>query len=80
LGNEDFSNIKMKFYPNPATTSITFPQEISGLEIYNITGKKVKYFENTITTFNIESIEKGMYLLKGKTAEGKIINEKLIKN
>jgi len=80
LGTEELKKeLKIKFSPNPVTSSITFSQAISSLEIYDISGKKMKFFGNTSTTFNVETLEKGMYLLKGKTADGKNITEKMIK-
>ncbi len=71
---------KTTFSPNPTASNITFAQEIKTLEIFDITGKKVKSFENTNTVFDVADLEKGIYLLKGKTVEDYNINEKLIKN
>lgn len=80
LSNQEFSNTKTIFSPNPTTSQITFSQEVSNLEIFDITGKKVKTFENSTTTYNVDNLEKGIYLLKGKNNEGIIFNEKLVKN
>ena len=71
---------KITFSPNPTTSNITFTQEINSLEVFDLTGKKIKSFENTNTTFDVSGLEKGMYLLKGKTVNGDEFNEKLIKN
>ncbi len=79
LGTSDFSSIKLKYSPNPTNSNIIFSQVIEVLEIYDITGKKVKSFENATTTFDVSGLEKGIYLLKGKTIEGSEFNEKLIK-
>jgi len=70
---------KITFSPNPTTSSITFSQELKNLDIFDITGKKIKTFENATTTFDVSGLEKGIYLLKGKTIEGSEFNEKLIK-
>lgn len=70
---------KISFSPNPTTSNISFTQEIENLEIFDLTGKKVKSFGNTNTVFDVADLEKGIYLLKGKTIEGSEFNEKLIK-
>ncbi len=81
LAINDFnSKSTTTFSPNPTTSNITFSQEIKNLEIFDITGKKIKYFENMNTVFDVANLEKGIYLLKGKTVGGNSINEKLIKN
>ncbi len=81
LSTNNFSNNhKTTFSPNPATSTITFAEEISNLEVFDITSKKVKSFGSAAATFNVEDLEKGIYILKGKTTEGNFINEKLIKN
>jgi hypothetical protein len=80
LNTIDFAtNNTLKFYPNPTTSSITFAEEINTLEVFDIFGKKVKSFNNPSTSFDVSALEKGVYILKGKTQEGKSINEKLIK-
>ena len=79
LLNESFIENKPTFYPNPTTSQINFSEEISELEVYDVTGKKVKSFENANTTFNIDSLENGIYVLKGKTSSQNIFTEKLVK-
>lgn len=78
LGIDNQEVSKLSFHPNPTSANITFTQEIENLEIFDITGKKVKYFENSNTVFNVADLEKGVYLLKGKTKEGNLFNQKLI--
>lgn len=70
---------KPTFFPNPTTSNITFSKEINSLEIVDITGKKVKSFENVNVVFDVSNLETGIYILKGKTIEGDIFNEKLVK-
>ncbi len=67
------------FSPNPTNATIIFSTEISNLEVYDAMGKKVKYFENTNSEFDMSSLENGIYFLKIKTDNG-IINQKFIKN
>ena len=77
--NQNSLQPNISFSPNPTTSNITFSQEIEDLEIFDLTGKKIKSFENATTTFDVSGLEKGIYLLKGKTIEGSEFNEKLIK-
>ena len=70
---------KTSFSPNPSTSIITFSQEITDLEIYDIMGKKIKSYEKTVNTFDVADLQQGIYLLKGKTSDGNSFNEKLIK-
>lgn len=80
LSNTNFQQKNnITFSPNPTNSQITFEQEVSGLEIFDISGKKVKSFQNTNTIFDVSDLEKGIYFLKGKTVEGNEFNEKLIK-
>jgi hypothetical protein len=80
LSNIDFAiNNKIHFYPNQAKSQINFSQEIKTLEVSDITGKKVKSFYIPSTIFDVSTLEKGVYILKGNTKEGININEKMIK-
>ena len=79
LSNQSHAIQKPTFSPNPTTSQITFSQEISNLEVFDVTGKKVKSFQNTNTTFDVSDLQKGIYFLKGKTVKGNEFNEKLIK-
>jgi hypothetical protein len=80
LGTNQFSlNNSVKFSPNPTQSQINFAQEINTLEVFDITGKKVKSFQNPSTNYDVASLQKGVYILKGKTTDGKSINKKLVK-
>ena len=79
LSTQSFTSQKITFSPNPTTSQINFSEEISELEVYDVAGKKVKWFENANTTFNVEDLEKGIYFLKGKTSAQHIFTEKLVK-
>lgn len=80
LGANDFSlDTNVKFYPNPTKSQINFSQEINSLEVFDIAGRKVKSFQKPNATYDVSTLEKGIYILKGATAVGNSINEKLIK-
>jgi len=69
-----------KFYPNPATTLITFEfqkgKEFSyNLQIYNFLGKKVFEIKNTSATnqVNLNDFDRGVYIFQLRDSKGKII-------
>lgn len=74
-----FNHSNVAFYPNPTTSKINFTQDISNLEVFDTSGKKVKSFVNANTSFDVSDLNKGVYLIKGLTAEGLQVNQKLIK-
>lgn len=80
LSTNHFSvNNAVKFYPNPTQSQINFTQEINTLDVFDFAGKKIKSFHNPSTTYDVTSLHKGGYILKGTTTDGKSINEKLVK-
>jgi len=70
----------VKFYPNPATTSITF-EFIKGtgkdynLLIYNSLGKKVLEVKNLSITnpVNLNDLNRGVYIFQLRDNSGKIV-------
>jgi hypothetical protein len=80
LGTNHFdAYTPVKFYPNPTLSEINFSQEINTLEVFDIVGKKVKSFQNPSTNYDVASLQKGVYIIKGTTTDGKSVNEKLVK-
>jgi hypothetical protein len=79
LSTSSFNKHNFTIYPNPTQSQINFSQEINTLEVFDIAGKKVKSFQNPSTTYDVASLQKGVYILKGTTTDGKSINEKLVK-
>lgn len=77
--NSFLTNNALSFYPNPAQSQINFSQEINNLEVFDIAGRKVKTFQNSSNSFDVSNLVKGVYLLKGKTAEGKNSSQKMVK-
>ena len=68
--NNIFSNEDIKVYPNPATNYIIVEGNgIRRMDIYDISGKRLMTQRND-GYMNIESLEKGMYLLKVETENG----------
>lgn len=64
--NDIFSS-KISIYPNPANDfiSVSTSETITGMEIYNLIGKKVVSSANTKNnTINVSNLAKGVYVLK----------------
>ena len=73
--------VKLKFYPNPATTVINFeftkpnPETTYTLQVYSFIGKKVS--EITITnnraTLSLDNYFRGVYVFQLRDKTGKIV-------
>jgi hypothetical protein len=73
----------LKTYPNPTNGSdiLSINTSISKVEIFNITGAKVKSFENvTNGKLDISSLENGVYFLMGNDVNDEKYSGKIIKN
>jgi hypothetical protein len=71
----------VKFYPNPATSIITFDfqrgyDKSMNLQIFNFIGKKVQEIniESPKTTVNLNDFYRGMYIFQLKDKNGKVID------
>jgi hypothetical protein len=72
----------LKFYPNPASSFITFDlQQVTdksalNLQIYNFIGKKVQEINNITpkTTVNLNEFIRGVYIFQLKDKSGKIVD------
>lgn len=78
---ENPNAIIVKFYPNPATSFITFDfkqgyDKSYNLQIYNFIGKKVEEVTNVTpkTTVNLTDFYRGMYIFQLKDKNGKVID------
>lgn len=79
LGVDDLEqNNSITLYPNPATSSVTIDSKLSSLtkvEVYSVVGSKM--LETTATTFNVEHLSSGMYLVKLYTGNA-VVTKKFI--
>jgi hypothetical protein len=71
----------VKFYPNPATSIITFDfqqgyDKSYNLQIYNFIGKKVQEITNITpkTTVNLNDFYRGIYIFQLKDKTGKVVD------
>ncbi|MFP4663567.1 MAG: T9SS type A sorting domain-containing protein [Bacteroidales bacterium] len=78
VGNQDIVTAKMEIFPNP-TTGIVNTNNIDEISIYNAIGQEVYHNAtlNSKETINLEHLEKGIYIMQAKNANG-TRSEKLI--
>ena len=79
LANEEFEKNKINIYPNPVK-EIIYLSNITGTEyeIFDILGKSITKGKINESQINVNSLSKGIYILKVKKEE-KIFNQKFIK-
>ena len=72
----------LSVFPNPTNKGFYLSQNVSSIEIYNVTGQLIKTYHNQIlanTEIGIEFLTNGVYFLKIKTEDGFVETKKLIK-
>jgi len=81
LSINEFELNNIKLYPNPASNNITIDSKtkIDSVEIFDALGKSVLVFNESLSTYSINSLNSGLYFVK-INGEGKEITKKLIKN
>jgi len=77
---QDVADRIVKFYPNPATSFITFDLQKSNekgydIQVYNFLGKVVYEQKNISprTTINLNDYNRGVYIYQLRERDGKII-------
>jgi hypothetical protein len=70
----------ISLFPNPVQDIITFSEAIKGLDVYDLSGKKVKSFDKNSTFFEVNGLQKGTYVLKGKSEKNILFTKKILKN
>jgi Secretion system C-terminal sorting domain len=74
-------NNSFNIYPNPTNNilHIDSKNKIENITISDMTGKKMRYFQNIVNNeISMEALQKGIYLLECKTRNGNF-NTKIIK-
>ncbi|WP_405575346.1 alpha-amylase family glycosyl hydrolase [Winogradskyella sp. Asnod2-B02-A] len=69
-------------YPNPTNSSFSVNVNVSNIEVYDLTGKLVKSFKGDFTrtdTFDISTLNSGIYMVKVQNNDNRILTSKLIK-
>jgi len=72
LSVDDFENLNsLSIYPNPVQDKLNIenPEQINldQVDVFNMTGKKVKSFSSFDDAINLESLEQGIYFVKVKS-------------
>ena len=80
LNVNDLNSNEFSIHPNPVkeTLNINIDQNISNIEIYSMTGQKIKQFKQ-ISNSNVSDLNKGTYLLKVTAENGEVFTKKFIK-
>jgi len=65
--------------PNPADHSFTLNVKAISTDIYSLSGKCVKQFPMGVSTFDVSSLERGVYFVKAQEANGNVLVEQLVK-
>ncbi|OED45014.1 hypothetical protein AB832_01620 [Flavobacteriaceae bacterium (ex Bugula neritina AB1)] len=79
LSIEEFSNPTITFYPNPLINQINFEKDIKSIKVYNIAGKKVFEGKGSKRSFDLSSLNSGLYLLQIENLNTQISVQKIIK-
>lgn len=79
LSTENFESLKINIYPNPVKDILNIQNSQKyDFEIYNMLGKLVLKGDNIENQINVNTLAKGIYILKLINDE-KIFNQKFIK-
>lgn len=82
LNVQDESFLGFSLYPNPTQTTFNINMNVSNVEIYDLTGKLVKSFNGEFTlvnSFDISTLNSGMYMVKVQNENNQMLTTKLIK-
>ncbi|WP_374331056.1 T9SS type A sorting domain-containing protein [Soonwooa sp.] len=83
LAVKDVAQTKVTIYPNPTSDFINIKLEekenLNQLEIFDLSGKLIKTYENPTKSISVKDLSKGSYLIKLYFGN-QIITQKIIKN
>ncbi|MEO9076149.1 MAG: T9SS type A sorting domain-containing protein, partial [Gelidibacter sp.] len=83
LSTDSFEGVSgFTIYPNPANTTFKINKEVTALDIYDLTGKRIKAFKGTFApsdNFDISDLNQSIYLIKITNRNGHVSTTKLIK-
>ena len=82
LSIDEDALLGFSLYPNPTTTSFSVTTNVSDIEIYDLTGKLVKSFKgdfNRMDSFDISSLNTGIYIVKVENNNNQVKTTKLVK-
>jgi len=83
LATDDFeSNLDVTVYPNPVKNTFSINKNVSGLKLFDLTGKLVKEFKGNFykgKSFDISNLSRSLYILKITNNSGQQKATKLVK-
>lgn len=83
LGNDDYNALaNVSLYPNPTSSTFSIKGQVYKVEVYSITGQRVKLYENITSEdyqFDINDLNSGIYLVKAFDGNNNSSTMKLIK-
>ena len=83
LSNTDYSALaNVSLYPNPTSGSFSIKGQVYRVEVYAITGQRVKLYENITSEdyqFDINDLNSGIYMVKAYDGNNNSSTMKLIK-
>jgi len=79
-----FRKNDLLLFPNPISNELTISDmdnnDIERIDIYDMTGKLIKKYDGNTTVIDVSNLNTGNYIIKVYTAEGGVIDRKIIKN
>ncbi|HUH27663.1 alpha-amylase family glycosyl hydrolase [Gelidibacter sp.] len=83
LSMENFENVSdFAIFPNPVNNTFKVNKEVRLLDIYDLTGKRIKSFKGDFTptdSFDVSDLNQSIYLIKIENKNGHVLTTKLIK-
>ena len=77
--NLDSSNKAISLYPNPVKSVLNMSEEVSNIKITDLSGRTVKQIPASAKTIDVETLEKGTYIITATTKAGNTVTKKLVK-
>lgn len=78
LAVDNSATSKMTVYPNPTSDFLNFNTKVSGVQIFDVSGKRASDVEVVNNKANVRNLPKGIYIVKFETSKG-IQTQKFIK-
>ncbi|WP_299102166.1 alpha-amylase family glycosyl hydrolase [uncultured Winogradskyella sp.] len=83
LSIDDEAFYGFSIFPNPSENAFSINANISNVEIYDLTGKLVKSYNGDFTktdSFDISSLNSGIYMVRVQNENNQVLTSKLIKS
>ena len=80
LNINDTQDEQISVYPNPANDKLVVAGDIETIELFDMTGRCVKFVQTSAlqTSINTASFAEGLYLLKVTASDGSVMNQRIV--